>query len=548
MGPVKTIKYAKRSVLSLLVTFLFTSTSFAQTAPPVQWKKSFGGTKIDEAKVVANTLDGGYIVTGVTHSADNDVNDNHVVGSFLSDDAWVIRLDSNGAVEWKKCYGGSGNERFFNVIATADSGFFFIGETDSYQSGDVTGKYPDTCAHCYNPNVWMVKTNSMGAILWEKSIGGSKSEYLRSLVQTPDGGFAFIGVSNSTDGDLTGINPVQDVWFVRINDTGKVLWQKTYGGSKLESPIELKKTLDNGFIFTSIADSDDGDVNDRQAGRDIWIVKLDSTGTMQWNKTYGGGKDDQGGASVIESIDGGYLFVSHPVSSDGDITANKGGTDIWMVRLNDTGKILWEKSFGGTGNEGFKRVIQTPDSGFVVAAMTASSNGDVTKNNGPYDWWILKANKSGAKVWQMSIGSTGNEWPSDIILARDGYVIAGYSAGADGDMQNIGYKGSHDFFVVKLKENFKPGSGGGTTSISSYSASEDVNVYPSPTNGVVYIELPKGYEAAQISLYDLQGRLVEKEESGVQKRSIDMSGLVPGTYTIQVLHNGLTASYKVVKK
>ncbi|MEZ5017422.1 MAG: T9SS type A sorting domain-containing protein [Flavipsychrobacter sp.] len=542
MKPINSTLRIKNSLL-LIVFSLFSTMLSAQTAPPIQWKKSFGGTKTDNAWAVDNTLDGGYIVAGGSYSSDNDVVGNHILAPYVPHDAWVIRLDSNGSVVWKKCYGAYGSEEFKDVIATADGGFFFIGETTSYQSGDVTGIFPDTCATCFNTNIWMVKTNASGTILWEKSIGGAGHDYVRSLVQTPDGGFAFIGYSNSTNGDLTGLKPEEKVWVVKMNDTGKILWQKIYGGSKIESPIDLKNTSDRGFVIASIADSDDGDVNDRQGGRDTWVLKLDSIGAMQWNKTYGGSKVDQGGGSIVESVDGGYLFVAHPQSSDGDISGNKGGSDIWMVRLDDTGKILWEKSFGGSGYDGFSKVIQTPDSGFVVAGFTASNDGDVTVNNGPSDWWIVKTNKNGVKNWQLSIGSTFNERPYDIVLAKDGYFITGGSSGNTGDMLNTGFKGASDYFFVKLKENFKP------TTITKAIGDKAIKVYPSPTSGLVNIELSQGYENAELKVYDMMGKLLQvniKQQGAV--RTVDLSQFASGTYMIQVIYGEQASSYKVLKQ
>ncbi len=199
--------------------------------------------------------------------------------------------------------------------------------------------------------------------------------------------------------------------------------------------------------------SGNGDVTDSKGGDDAWIVKLSAAGTKQWQKALGGSGSDVA-VSVQQTFDSGYIVAGSTTSGDGDVTLQHGARDFWVVKLSDTGGIQWQKTFGGTKEDGALWVRQTPDSGYIVAGYALSNDGDVTGNHGSYDYWILKLSATGNIVWQKTFGGTANDYAVSVQVAGSGYIVAGYSNSADGDV--TGNHGGEDFWVVKLS-----GTGGG---------------------------------------------------------------------------------------
>ncbi|MEZ5017420.1 MAG: T9SS type A sorting domain-containing protein [Flavipsychrobacter sp.] len=543
MRPINSIQYTKSIILLFVVSF-FSTIILAQTAPPIQWQKTYGGTSPDYAEVVLNTPDGGYVVAGTAGSHDIDVVGNHGT-NINAQDFWIVKLDSNGNIQWKKCYGSQWSEFVYSIAQARDGGYIVTGTTGGV-GGDVT-KFR-TNPNYTSEDIWVIKISATGTLIWEKSYGGINSENTKKIVQVSDGGYVFMGTTYSNDDDVSGKHgpstlPVVtgDIWVVKIDSLGTIKWQKCLGGSSGEIGWDMLLTSNDGLLVLGNAFSTDGDVNKLRDSNDVWVIQLDSTGNILWNKTYGGSRNDMG-YSVIKNINGGgYVIAGETWSNNGDVsTARKGESDVWVLGIDDTGKVLWDKSFGGSRFEYAARILQTPDSGFVIGGITNSNDNDISVSKGNNDWWILRLDKMHNLKWEKSFGTLASDKFNGMTLANDGYVLVGYMADNSGD--HLNYKGKQDWIIIKLKENFK----GGTTSISANGVVADIKVYPSPTNGIVNIDLPKGYDKVQLKLYDMQGRLVKEVESEGLKRSVDLSGLSYGTYMIQVQYQDQLESFKVL--
>jgi len=213
------------------------------------------------------TKDGGYIFAGETNSSDGDVEGHHG-----NDDCWVVKLDSNGDLEWQRALGGIGSDRGWGVVQTSDEGYAMVGYAGSLD-GDITGwqGYYD---------YWVVKLSASGVLEWQKTLGGSDEDWGRSICQTVDGGYAVVGITRSMDGDVL-VNHGQDVWAVKLDSTGELLWQKTLGGTGAEWVNSILQTTDGGYIIAGETYSNDGDASGNHGGRDFWVVKLspESVGT-----------------------------------------------------------------------------------------------------------------------------------------------------------------------------------------------------------------------------------------------------------------------------
>ena len=350
------------------------------SASNLLWEKSLGGNSIDDANSIMQTSDGGFIVAGRSYSTNDDVSGNHG-----SDDYWIVKLSSDGNIEWKKCFGGSGEDEANCIRQTADGGYIVAGGSDS-TSGDVTGNHGMW-------DYWVVKLDIDGGLQWEQSFGGSQDDVAYSAQQATDGGYVIAGYSQSSDGDVSGNNGDRDYWVVKTDTGGNIVWEKVLGGSSIDEAHSIQQLSDGGFIVAGYAASIDGDVSGNHGGYDYWMVKLDSAANAIWKYCFGGMQNDQP-FSVQQTTDGGFIVVGQSGSNNGDVSGNHGGYDFWMLKLDKEANLEWQKSLGGSNDEyGPYGVQQTTDGGFIVAGATLSNNDDVSGNHGGAsygDCWVVK--------------------------------------------------------------------------------------------------------------------------------------------------------------
>jgi hypothetical protein len=293
----------------------------------LQWQKSYGGSGWDRANSIQETTDGGYIVAGWSSSNDGDVSGN----IYFSDNYWIVKLDVNGIIQWQRTFGGdSGGGGTTSIQQTSDGGYIVAGfYTDN--GGDVTGNHGQF-------DYWIVKIDAFGILQWQKSLGGSVEDYANSIQQTSDGGYIVAGQSNSNDGDVTGNHGEPDYWIVKLDPNGIIQWQKSLGGSSWDQASAIQQTTDGGYLVTGSSSSNDGDVTGNHGDGDLWVVKLDLNGNIEWQKSYGG-SGGEGAHSIQETSDGGYIVAGYSNSNDGDVSGNHGDGDLWVVKLNSTSSI-----------------------------------------------------------------------------------------------------------------------------------------------------------------------------------------------------------------
>ncbi len=437
IAPSLTLKN-KQNMKNLLFTSIVTllSVTFSIAQPTVQWQKSVGGTGNDYAESIQQTNDGGYIVVGISYSNDGDVS-----GNQGASDCWVVKLNAFGIIEWEKSMGGSGDDNARLIQQTNDGGYIFIGPSDS-NDGDVSGNHG-------NLDYWAVKLTSTGVIEWQKSLGGTGYEYAQYIQQTSDGGYIAAGSSFSNDGDVSGNHGGFDCWVVKLNDEGTIVWQKSLGGLSNDEAESIQQTNDGGFILAGHSDSNDGDVSGNHGGPDYWVVKLSSIGTIEWQKSLGGSGSDQA-KSVQQTNDGGYIVAGYTSSNDGDVSVNYGYLDFWVVKLNSLGTIEWQKTLGGSDFDLAQSIQQTNDGEYIVAGYSYSNDVDVQSSQGNQDFWVVKLSSIGTIEWEKSLGGSGLENASSIQQTNEGgFIVAGSSNSNDGDVS--GNQGNFDYWVVQLK-------------------------------------------------------------------------------------------------
>ncbi len=424
---------------------------------PIFWQRTIGGTRVDVAQSIHPTPDGGFIIAGNTNSPDGDISGYHTgtYGCYLPcvgpeicgffPDGLVLKLNSSGLIQWQKSLGGTAAENLLSIQPTVDGGYIASGLTYS-NDGDVSGYHGGTEA-----DAWVVKLGNAGNIQWQKVLGGSTGcDFANSILSTTDGGYIFVGHTDSHDGDVTANAGERDVWFVKLSSTGSIQWQKTVGGAENDYAFSLQSTPDGGFVAAGYTYSNNGDVSGNHGDADAWIVKINSTGGIQWQKSLGGSNEDIA-RSIQLTTDGGYIVVGSSKSNNGDVSGNKGDADAWVVKLNGTGGIQWQKSLGGSNEEIGRSIQSTADGGYIITGSAKSINGDVIGNQGGQDTWVVKLDVNGLVQWQKSMGGTANDFANSIHLTNDGgFVIAGQAISNNGNVS--GNHGATDAWVIKLKQ------------------------------------------------------------------------------------------------
>jgi len=414
-----------------------TSPSVHPTGAPIQWQKSLGGSGTDVSLSIQQTYDGGFVVAGYSYSNDGDVSGNH--GSY---DYWIVKLDTSGNIEWQKSLGGSDIDYGYSIQQTSEGGFVVAGLSYS-NDGDVSGNHGN-----YSPDYWIVKLDTLGNIEWQKSLGSIYIDFANSIQQTADGGFVVAGFTAGDNGDVSGFHGSSDYWIVKLDTLGNIEWQKCLGGISYENATSIQQTGDGGFVVAGQTLSINGDVSGNHGIGDCWIVKLDTSGNIEWQKCLGG-SDWDGASSIRQTTDGGFVMAGSTSSTDGDVSGNHGGGDCWIVKLDTLGNIEWQKCLGGSGGDGASSIWQTTDGGFVVAGGTSSIDGDVSGNHGGGDCWIVKLDTLGNIEWQKSLGGTNDDAAYSIQqTSGGGFMVAGYSRSNDGDVS--GNHGDADYWIVKL--------------------------------------------------------------------------------------------------
>ena len=427
-------------------------------APSVQWQNTLGSTSYEFLNTIDQTSDGGYIMGGYT---DSNIGGDKSENSWGADDYWIVKMDNAGNIVWENTVGGGNYDKLYAVEETPDGGYIVGGQS---LSGGGWGDKSESNKGGYD--YWIVKLDEDGVVEWDRSYGGLGNDQLYNVQPTSDGGYIIAGTSDSgISGDKTE-NRVgnSDYWVIKTDASGNIIWQNDIGGLMFDNVYSAYETADGGYILGGTSTS--GISGDKTAGNygvvDYWIVKLNSAGTVVWDKTIGGTLNDYLYA-VIPTADGGSIACG---MSESGLTGNKtdntnGLYDYWVVKLDNSGNITWQNSIGGTGNDyAFVNAIdQTSDGGYAIAGYSQSLiSGDKTEaNTGSWDYWILKINSTGSILWQTVLGGVSGDYANAISATTDGgFIVGGFSyssAGGDKDEDAIG---DADFWIIRLAGDCVP--------------------------------------------------------------------------------------------
>jgi hypothetical protein len=425
-------------VVSMTLSIFAVQMGALSSEPPVlEWNRTYGGVVDDVAWSVVQTNDGGYALAGWTESF-----------GAGAEDFWLIKTDSAGNVQWNKTYGGTSTawfgERAYCLIQTNDGGYAVAGETSSFGAG--------------SRDFWLVKANSNGTIEWSKPYGGTNQEEAYSLIQTNDGGYAIAGRTLSF-----GVAGYENMWLVKTDSNGTMEWSEAYGGAGIEIAYSVVQTSDGGYAIG-------GETGPWGNVRDVWFVKTNSNGTMEWNKKYGVGTVDFS-FSMVRTTDGGYAMAGHTETPAG------GFADVYLVKTDADGNMQWNQTYGGTRDDSAWSIVQTNDGGYALAGGTESYG------SGYRDFWLIKTDSAGNAQWNETYGGADTDWAYSVIQTDDGgYALVGWteSSGA----------GGQDFWLIKLAPTKIP---------ATIDLDPDTLNLKSKGQWITgYIELPGGYDVNNI--------------------------------------------------
>lgn len=404
---------------------------------------TIGGSKNDAFYSVEKTINGGYITAGFTQSNNGDIS-NKTNDSF---DFLISKFSSDNSLEWQKIFGGSEDDRAADIIQTKDGNFAVLGYS---KSTDI-----DVSSNAGSQDFWLLKISNNGNLLWEKSFGFLGADYGTTLLETKDGGFLITGVLDVSASGGNGnaksaaINHAGgDYWVIKTDNSGNLQWSKFFGGSFTDTPLGIIETQNNNFIIAGSSDSNDFNISNNKGTYDFWIIKISPVGNIIWEKSFGGSEIDEARA-ITNTKNGNFLIVGDTRSNNKDIAINNGAADIWIIKISTEGNLIWEKTIGGTSFDVARAITKTQDNGFLIAGSSRSLDANF-ENKGQNDALILKIDENGKLLWQKTFGGSEIDFLYGVTELENNTIIAvGESSSSNQDIKEN--KGFTDALIIEIK-------------------------------------------------------------------------------------------------
>lgn len=444
----KILYKSMRKSLFLIIAVLITLPLKAQE---LLWEKTIGGNGHDWLHHAFENNEGNYILSGYSSS---DISGDKTDGSRGGSDLWILETDIQGNILWQKTVGGDHHDDIIKTLQLEDQTYLLAGNSWSGRSGEKTesGKgFHD---------LWFVKLDKDQNIEWQQSYGGEGQDFLTDILPTKDGGFLAIAHSRSSvSGDKTTI-PLgeSDLWLLKLNSQGEIEWQKSFGGDQVDAYAKILETPNGYLIGASSASGVSGNKSEPTRGiGDYWVLEIDANGEILWQRTIGGDNGDSL-SDLVATPDGGYILAGDSASRlSGDKSIpNKTFDDLWLVKIDANGSIIWQKTFAGghTGTNWLSDIVPSSKGGYLISAMAGPGAGH-DKTEAGYqdrDFWLLKISEEGEVCWDKTLGGDSADQSMSAFEDLEGnFVVGGWSdSNASGNKSEMAME--RDIWVIKISQ------------------------------------------------------------------------------------------------
>lgn len=505
------------------------------SAQDILWEKSYGGVYSEYLFDAIATPDNGFILAGSSLSGKSGNKSSHNKGDL---DYWIWKMDEKGNLEWQQSFGGGGSDFLQSISATADGGYILAGYSDSEIGED---KKDDGYG---STDYWIIKLNATGAEEWQKTIGGSGRDVVKEVLEVPGGGYLVAGSSESiVSGNKTAEHYGSfDYWVVKLTSSGIEEWQQSYGGKFVDKLESVIATSDGGFLIGGWSNSflSGNKEYDSFGEGDFWVLKVDEKGEIEWQQIYGGEEDDH--LYVLKELNDSSFLLGG--SSRSGISGNKEkgngkGADFWILKINELGEKIWEETYDFGENDILTSISENEDGTLLLGGHAKTENTGLNRSDskGINDYIALKISADGEEVWRQTVGSSGSETLKRLVETRDGgYLLTGTSNGNISRDKNT-HKGRSDFWIVKLRDKEK----------EEKIRLVGLEAFPNPTNSFTTVLVNHEFEEGWAQVIDITGREIYRFDISHQMVPINLSGLPVGVYLITIKTNKKTESIKIIK-
>ena len=544
-------------------TTLLVLSSAVLFSQKVSWQKNIASNTQDFLSGLAVTVDGQYLVSGSSIQKNQNPAGNNQNKGY---DYHILKLDQQGQKVWEKYFSGNQHDYLSSTVSTREGGFLLAGTSYSSLALDKKDKSNGSS------DIWLIKIDENGEEQWQKTIGTRYSEEARSVTQTTDEGYV---VAGSTNHPKLGYGS-KDVLVVKLDKSGKIISQLILGGNGLDEVEKVIPTKDGGALLgiysrsgiyegqskskinskdlnismTQNSNSESSSNNPSNTSEsnsnkqnsesyditfygktfgnygegDYWIVKLDKNGNVQWEKNFGGSEDDH--IRTMALTDSGYIIggESRSQTSGNKRAKLEEGTDLWVLSLDEDGNEQWQQSYNFKNRDVLMSLNEIKEQreknkegtkGFLIGGYT-QSEGKVQSQDETF--WMLYIDKNGKEVWRKYVEGKDKkqeERLTSAILNRDGsYILAGTSA------EELGRE---NWKVVKLLDS----------DVEDLMENKDIQIYPNPVKDYTYVEIGLDFESADISVYDMTGKVIQQLQTKNKVTKVNTSKLPQGVYIIK---------------
>jgi outer membrane protein OmpA-like peptidoglycan-associated protein len=418
-------------------------TSGNMRAQPILWQSAAGGDGVEDVGEMIVTTDGSLMIVGNTRSGvihgtrrgpDSKV-------PRLDADMYMVKMSAQGRILWQKLYGEDYSEMAHAVALTPEGGYIMAGNTDSKSL--THGKR----------DFFIVRTDMLGNKLWQKTYGGDQNESAHAVISLEEGGYFVAGETASRQsGNVTANRGGKDAWLLRLNDKGDVIWERNFGG-RVNDRFEAMVRADGAsLMLVGATESESHDAVGNHGKMDVFVARVDMQGNKLWSKTLGGPENDEG-YDLVKTPDGNFLLTGTTFSSSGDVSENNGRGDVWAVKFDHQGNILWEETYGGSLNEGANCVAATYQNNYLIGGTASSRDGDLEQYRGKYDGWVVKTDSAGNLLWQRTIGGSEKDEFYDVQEMPSGnYALVGESRSRDFDLASLSQNENSNFWTLGITD------------------------------------------------------------------------------------------------